>query len=133
MTASLALVGLFVRDLPRARAFYAERLGLEEVPQFSSDTFAFLKSAHGTPIALQTLDQLPPGANAQPGGAQLAFDVADLDATLRDWQAAGVPILTEIADMGAGRTFYALDPEGNLLGVSRLYELVREYRRSLGL
>ena len=42
-------------------------------------------------------------------------------------------MLSEIADNGAGRVFYALDSEGNLLGVAQLHEPVRAYRRSLGI
>ncbi len=133
MTAAHAINILYVHDLPCARAFFAERLGMEVVPRFSSDTFIFLKSAGGTPIALQPITDLPPGAHAVPGGVPLSFDVADVEATYADWKAAGVAVLSEVADNGAGRVFYALDPEGNLLGVAQLHEPVRAHRQALGI
>jgi len=133
MKAGLALVSVFVRDVARARAFYTEMLGLEPVPQLSSESFAFLKPASGSPIAVQDTSLLPPGVSAQPGGFRLDFEVDDLDATWSDWKAKGVEGLSEISDMGAGRVFYARDPEGNAIGVAQLYEPVRAMRKQLGL
>ena len=37
MSSHLGLLMLLVRDVPRAKAFYTEYLGLEAVPEFSSD------------------------------------------------------------------------------------------------
>jgi catechol 2,3-dioxygenase-like lactoylglutathione lyase family enzyme len=39
MLSHLGLLMLLVRDVPRAKAFYTQYLGLEAVPEFSSDEF----------------------------------------------------------------------------------------------
>jgi len=132
MNSSLILVSLYVRDLSGMQAFYREKLGLEVIPQLTGGGFVFLKPASGTPLALQDSAMLPPGAGAQPGASTLGFDVDDLDATYQDWKAAGVDVVSEIGDMGAGRLFYARDPEGNSLAVTQLYDAVRAVRRQLG-
>lgn len=133
MSANLTLVSVFVRDVARARAFYMEMLGLEPIPQLSSESFAFLKPASGSPIAIQDTSMLPQGIAAEPGGFRLDFEVDDLDATWNDWKAKGVAGLTEISDMGAGRVFFARDPEGNAIGVAQLYEPVRAMRKQMGM
>src|SRR5262249_61026329 len=120
MNSSLILVSLYVRDLPGAQAFYTEKLGLEVVPQLTGGGFVFLKPARGTPLALQDAAMLPPGTGAQPGANSLGFDVDDLEATYHDWRAAGIEVVSEIGDMGAGRVFYARDPEGNSLAITQL-------------
>ena len=54
MSSRLGLLMLLVRDVPRSKAFYTEYLGLEAVPEFSSDEFVMLRSRNGgTLIALQ--------------------------------------------------------------------------------
>jgi catechol 2,3-dioxygenase-like lactoylglutathione lyase family enzyme len=50
MSSHLGLLMLLVRDVPRAKAFYTEYLGLEAVPQFSSDEFVLLRSQTGVQI-----------------------------------------------------------------------------------
>jgi predicted enzyme related to lactoylglutathione lyase len=133
MSSRLVLVSRYAHDLARLQEFYTDLLGMEVVPQFTGPDFAFLRSAGGTPIALRAASSLPPGTPAAPGATKLSFDVDDLDATYADWKAKGVEIGGEIADVGAGRVFLARDPEGHTIGVSQLYDGVREYRRQLGL
>jgi len=122
-------VRLPAQDLERARAFYAEKLGLEpteERPgglryQLARGEFALFESA------------------GQPSGehTQIAFEVDDLDAVVADLQARGlvfesyeVPGLTTvggIADIdgnypskgSAERAAWFRDSEGNLLGISQ--------------
>jgi catechol 2,3-dioxygenase-like lactoylglutathione lyase family enzyme len=54
MSSHLGLLMLLVRDVPRSKAFYTDYLGLEAVPEFSSDEFVLLHSrSAGTNIALQ--------------------------------------------------------------------------------
>ena len=132
MKSSLILVSLYVRDLPGMQVFYTEKLGLEVVPQLTGGGFVFLKPARGTPLALQEAAMLPPGAGTQPGASSLGFDVDDLEATYNDWKAAGVEVVSEIGDMGAGRVFYARDPEGNSIAITQLYDGVRAFRQQLG-
>ena len=109
-----------------------EKLGLEVVPQFTGEGFVFLKPATGTPLALQDISMLPPGAGAQPGGCCLGFAFDDLDAVYRSWRASGGGVVSGIGDMGAGRVFYARDPEGNALAIAQLHPGVRAFRQQLG-
>ncbi len=47
MSSHLGLLMLLVSDVPRAKAFYTEYLGLEVVQEFSSDEFVMLRSRTG--------------------------------------------------------------------------------------
>ena len=122
-------VRLPAQDLERARAFYAERLGLEpteERPgglryQLARGEFALFESA------------------GQPSGehTQIAFEVDDIDAVVADLRARGLefesyqlPGLTTVdgiaeidgnySSKGSGeRAAWFRDSEGNLLGIGQ--------------
>src|SRR5215467_5857968 len=122
-------VRLPAQDLERARAFYAEKLGLEpteERPgglryQLARGEFALFESA------------------GQPSGehTQIAFEVDDLDAVVADLQArglvfesyqlSGLTTVDGIAEIdgnypskGSGeRAAWFRDSEGNLLGIGQ--------------
>lgn len=133
MSTELSLVMLYSADLARAKAFYTDIAGLVPVPEFSSDGFAFLKFASGTPIAIQDVSSLPPGLSSEPGSTALGLNVDNVDAVRTDWLERGVEVLTEVTDMGAGRFFVARDPDGRALQVSQLYENVKAMRDQAGL
>lgn len=133
MSYKLGLVSLFVRDVPKAKAFYVDFLGMKVVPEFSSPDFVFLLPAWGTPIALQNAATAPQNLTGQPVGFELNLEVDDVDAALQEWKARGVEVLSEIADMGAGRYFRARDPEGNSLTVYQFYDQVKAMRQQLGM
>ncbi len=132
MQPRVILVMLYCRDLEQAKDFYTGKLGLEIIPQFTNDTFIFLRSGGGTPIALQDAAALPWARPSSEGGVEISFDVDDIEATWRDWKAKGVDVLTEITDNGAGHMFLARDPEGHYLTIAQLHDPVRAYRQSLG-
>jgi predicted enzyme related to lactoylglutathione lyase len=127
------LMSIFVRDIARMRDFYTQHVGLDVVSQLSSDDFVFLSGAAGTPLALRSKEGLPPIASTTENTLELAFDVEDVEATRQAWQEAGIDILSEITDVGAGRAFLAHDPEGNLLSISQLNEEVRAFRHQMGM
>lgn len=133
MGTKLALVMLYSSDLAKTKAFYLDIVGLELVPRLSSDGFAFLTFAGGTPIAIQDVSSVPSGFSAEPGSTSLGLDVDDVDAVRAEWVARGVEVLTEVADMGAGRFFIARDPDGRALQVSQLYDDVKAMRQQAGL
>jgi catechol 2,3-dioxygenase-like lactoylglutathione lyase family enzyme len=118
------------QDLERARAFYAEKLGLEPVEErpggllyrCASGEFALFESAG-----------VPPG-----GHTQMAFDVEDIEATVRQLRERGVafeeydlPGLTTVDGIaqvdgnypskgGNGeRASWFRDSEGNMLGIGQ--------------
>jgi predicted enzyme related to lactoylglutathione lyase len=129
----VGLIMLYVADMVKTRTFYEGTLGLSVVPQLSSDEFVFLQLAGGSPIALQSTAAAPEGMNPQPGGCELGFEVDDVDAILTAWTEQGVPGLSEIIDMGAGRMFRAQDPDGRIINVYTLYPQVREFRSGQGM
>jgi predicted enzyme related to lactoylglutathione lyase len=128
MKYGFGMLGLYVRDVEKSKAFYTEFLGMKLLSAFSSPTFAYLQPTEGTPIALQDLASLPPGVPAQPGGFELNLEVEDVDAAQQEWKAKGIEVLTEVMDMGAGRFFRAKDPEGHVLSVYQLYPQVKAMR-----
>ena len=87
MTYKLGIVTLFTRNMAKARAFYTGLLGLQEVPEFFNETFAFLRLAGGTPIVLWDVASLPPGIAGSPGGVELGLEVEDVNAVWNEWKA----------------------------------------------
>jgi predicted enzyme related to lactoylglutathione lyase len=133
MGVKLTLVMLFVNDLATAKAFYTETVGLEVVPEFTGGDFVYLRLADGSPVVLRDVKALPPEVAAQPGGSILGLEVEDVEATWRDWKTRGVAVLSDVMDMGAGRTFLARDPDGHALYITQLYDGVKALRRQYGI
>jgi catechol 2,3-dioxygenase-like lactoylglutathione lyase family enzyme len=112
-----ALILLYVADVPRSAAFYAELLG--KPPVENSPTFAMLPFTEGLMLGLWGRAGVQPAAG-NPGGGEIDFGVADaaaVDATCAEWRAKGRRIAQEPCDMDFGRTFVALDPDGHRLRV----------------
>jgi len=115
---ALNLVSLFVEDLPAARAFYADVLGLELV---MGDEHSAMYKLGETMINLLTVEaatrQIAP---AKVGGAdagsrvQFAVVVDDVDARCAELEAKGVSIINGPADQPWGmRTACFNDPAGH--------------------
>jgi catechol 2,3-dioxygenase-like lactoylglutathione lyase family enzyme len=118
-------VGLVVSDLERSRRFYADALGLEEVPRPPNFTFAgawfrfggteihLLAEAHTTGGA----GQGEVGAGAAYGlTSHVAFEVDDLDGACSRLAAHGVPL--DGGPMPRGDGFmqaFLRDPDGYVL------------------
>jgi predicted enzyme related to lactoylglutathione lyase len=120
MEPKLGTVILYVRDLPGARRFYTEAVGLTVDERQSSPLFVGLQTAGGPMLALQDVATRAPGVEGQPGAAEVGLEVDDVDAVWHDWRAKGVRTLGEPSDKPFGRSFQAVDPEGHLLNVYRL-------------
>lgn len=133
MASTTTLISIYCDDLPAMRAFYTERVGLEVVPFLSNESdFIFLKPASGTPIALRAASGRPSGMPTTPGCVEIGWDVPDIQAVYSDFKAAGVAVVTEVADMGAGLYFVAKDPAGNYLTITQLNKQVRAAREQMG-
>jgi catechol 2,3-dioxygenase-like lactoylglutathione lyase family enzyme len=117
--------GLVVSDLERSRRFYAEALGLEEVPRPPNFTFAgawFRFGEHDLHLLAEAdttggAGQADTGAGAAYGLTHhLAFEVDDLEAARARLAEAGVPLTGGPMPRGDGVTqIFFLDPDGYVL------------------
>ena len=118
---NLGFVILYMQDMDKAKAFYADVLGLTIVPEVSGPTFVTFRSAGGSLLAVQdkTTARFAPKDETQPGTVELSFEVDDVDGTWQQWKDKGVELITDPADLPFGRYFMAKDPEGHYLSVYR--------------
>ena len=125
MEPRLSLVTLGVQDLPRARKFYAEGLGLPLRPE-SSEEVAFF-GLRGVWLALYSRAALAEDAKVSPEGSgfrgvALAHNVrtkAEVDAMLAQAERAGARIVRPAQEVfWGGYTGYFADPDGHLWEVA---------------
>ncbi|HEX3327394.1 MAG TPA: VOC family protein [Actinomycetota bacterium] len=113
-----------VEDPARARAFYANQLGLEPVSESLGGNFY---ETGGTRFLLFPTQGRPSGTHTQMG-----FVVDNVEATVAALKERGVEFeeydfpafdkATSIAQTGSVRSAWFKDSEGNLLGVVQLSE-----------
>jgi catechol 2,3-dioxygenase-like lactoylglutathione lyase family enzyme len=97
---------------PRARAFYGDLLGLDEVekpPRLAPRGGCWFAGPGGAHVHLGVEEGFRPARKAHP-----AFLVADLAALCERLRAAGVDVMTDDIDIGVERCYVA-DPFGNRL------------------
>ena len=110
-------IAINARDLPRATAFYRDRLGIRHLfdapPQMS-----FFDCA-----GIRLLIGVPERGDAGHGSSILYFDVKDIDAAHADLSAKGVTFrqpphfVTRLADRELWLAFFE-DSEGNVLALT---------------
>ena len=96
-------------DVPRARRFFTEKLGLG-TEEDMGDEFSQFTTRDGT---LWAVMQAPP--HAEPKGVDLYLLVEDVDEAYRTWRSRGVETVTEPHDEPFGRTFAFKDADGRVL------------------
>jgi catechol 2,3-dioxygenase-like lactoylglutathione lyase family enzyme len=109
-------VGFLTRDIARARAFYAETLGLEIESEGENDMEFRLGQL--------TLDIFDPASIGQPFAPNLggvAIRVPDVAAARAELQAKGVEFDGETLDTGVCHMASFHDPDGNALMLHRRY------------
>ena len=97
------------QDVPRARRFFTEKLGLGTEDD-QGDFFSQFTTRDGT---LWAVMQAP--EHAAPNGAELYLSVDDVDAAYRTWKERGVEMVTEPHDEPFGRTFAFRDADGRVM------------------
>jgi len=109
-------LGLQVRDLDRAAAFYQRELGLERASGSPPGVVAFQTS----PIPFAVREPLP-GTDLDAGpaglGVSLSLRADDAQALHDHLKGHGVPILTDPFDTPFGRTFVFQDPDGYAIAI----------------
>ncbi len=125
MSYKVGMISLYVRNVVASTRFYTDVIGFQLQTQFSNEEFALGQLASGPTLTLRSLNQLPAGTPATPGGVELHFAVENIEAAWQDWRSKHVEGLTEITDMGAGLNFSAKDPDGHALNVYKLHDFMR--------
>lgn len=118
----LMMVAVAVGDMPRAKAFYSDTLGLKVTTDYRQDDdhwwVALTLPEGGVTITLTTFYD-----NAKPGTMTLWFATSDITAAHKDLGSKGVKV-SEIGDdlhgPGSGvKWFNFKDPDGNLLHIEQ--------------
>lgn len=108
----IAFILHLVTDIPRARKFYEEVLGLKTGLQHEVGPGQWW-------IEYDIAGQALAISNAMPGtpSSALTLEVADLDASLAAVRAAGVMIATDVMEFPPCRMFFIKDPDGHEIGL----------------
>lgn len=96
-------------DVPRARKFFVEKLGLSTEDN-EGDAFSQFTTRQGTLWAVMARP-----AHAAPLSAELYLEVDDVDAAYRLWSERGVETLNEPHQEPFGRTFAFKDADGRVM------------------
>ena len=109
MIKGLTYAILTTSDVPRARRFFTEQLGLSTEDD-QGDVFSQFTTRHGSMWAL-----MQPHPTGDAGGVALYLQVEDVDAAYRTWRERGVEMVSAPNDQPFGRTFAFRDPDGRVL------------------
>jgi catechol 2,3-dioxygenase-like lactoylglutathione lyase family enzyme len=110
-------VSVLTQDIPRAKTFYAEVLGLEIETEGDNDMEFRLGQV--------TLDVFNPSSIGQPfapSPAGLALRVADVDAARAELEAKGVTFDGETIVTSVCKQAWFKDPDGNALMLHRRFD-----------
>jgi len=107
-----------VTDLPRARAFYEETLGLEVGPVYGDDDKAWVEYdlPGGGCLAISNMTPAKPG----PGGGTIALEVSDREALVERLKGEGVVFASEHIPSPVCDMSIVTDPDGNQLILHQL-------------
>jgi len=110
MIKEFAFVGVPVTDLPRARKFYEEVLGLKATADVSENNVEY-DVGSGTLMIANYGERWKPAE----GGTLAAFEVDDVDQMTERVKASGATVQLEAIDSPVCRFSMVLDPDGNAL------------------
>ncbi len=110
-------VSFLTQDLKRARAFYAETLGLELETEGESDM-----EFRAGQVTLDIFDPSSIGQPFAPSPAGLALRVPDVEAARAELEAKGVEFDGETQETSVCRMAFFHDPDGNLLMLHRRFD-----------
>jgi len=111
-------VSVPVTDMERAKRFYGETLGLENI----SGQDAWPEYQLGENLSLYLIDPTNVGGEFRgPHTANIALRVPDVAETRRDLESRGVAFEGDILDTGVCHMAFFRDPDGNALMLHRRY------------
>jgi catechol 2,3-dioxygenase-like lactoylglutathione lyase family enzyme len=111
-------VGFLTQDLPRAKRFYTEVLGLEVESEGESD----MELTCGQ-VTLDIFDPSSIGQPFAPSPAGLALRVDDVDATRAELEAQGVEFDGETIVTSVCKQAWFKDPDGNSIMLHRRFDV----------
>ena len=114
MIKEIAFIVYPVSDVPRARRFYEDTLGLKLDSNWEDKWVEYDVSGVAFAVTSWLSDQQP-GA---PGGL-LALEVDDLDATVQALKARGVKFVKEVFATPVCRMAIVADPDGNRIVIHK--------------
>jgi len=109
-------VSFLTQDIPRAKHFYSDVLGLEIETEGDSD----MELACGQ-VTLDIFDPSSIGQPFAPSPAGVALRVRDVAAVREELEAKGVEFDGETLDTGVCHMAFFKDPDGNSLMLHRRY------------
>jgi catechol 2,3-dioxygenase-like lactoylglutathione lyase family enzyme len=109
-------VSVLTQDIPRAKRFYGETLGLPIETEGEND----LEFTLGQ-VTLDVFNPASVGQEFAPSPAGIAIRVPDVAAARAELEAKGVQFNGEIVDTGVCHFAFFEDPDGNKLMLHRRY------------
>ena len=108
-----------VKDMPRARAFYEQQLGLQPLGERADGKFAYALNG-GSVLAL-----FPKAGGTKADHTALSFQVRDIGGTIaqleargvvfEDYDLPGLKTVDHVCVLGSEKAAWFRDPEGNYL------------------
>jgi catechol 2,3-dioxygenase-like lactoylglutathione lyase family enzyme len=111
-------VSLLTQDIPRAKHFYSEVIGLEIETEGESD----MEFSCGQ-VTLDIFDPSSVGQEFAPSPAGLALRVPDVDAARAELEAKGVVFDGDTIETSVCRQAWFKDPDGNSLILHRRFDV----------
>jgi predicted enzyme related to lactoylglutathione lyase len=109
-------------DLDRARAFYAEVLGLEASQVYQrGDAPAMGAEFETGTVTIALIDSAAIGREFQPNTLPIAFRVDDVAAARAELESRGVTFAADTLDSGVCNMAFFTDPDGNALMLHQRY------------
>jgi catechol 2,3-dioxygenase-like lactoylglutathione lyase family enzyme len=109
-------VSFLTEDIPRAKRFYVETLGLEIETEGENDM-----EFRAGQVTLDVFNPASIGQQFAPSPAGLALRVPDVAAARAELEAEGVEFDGETVDTGVCHMAFFKDPDGNALMLHRRY------------
>jgi predicted enzyme related to lactoylglutathione lyase len=109
-------VGVSVADMPRAKTFYAETLGIPS-PKLD-DAWPEFETGN---VSVYLIDPTRMGREFAPNTSVVALRVADVADSRRRLEAKGVEFQGDVLDTGVCHMAFFADPDGNALMLHRRY------------
>jgi catechol 2,3-dioxygenase-like lactoylglutathione lyase family enzyme len=111
-------VSVLTRDIPRAKRFYGETLGLEAGKPWGNMPAGEFETGTVT-IALMQCDAF--GIEFSPNAVPLEFHVDDFEDAKAQLESRGVRFLSDVIDSGVCKQAIFRDPDGNSLAIHHRY------------